>query len=694
MKRKWKETISSYLLVVVLPAALALLGGCSPNIIRIQNDENRLPPPAHAPLFGSNRRFPAPALALERYGSSLAAGEFTRLNVGANHAEEIAVGKPGLPGPHGEKNVGGVVIHRRDINGNDTGVIEWTPDEANLQIMADMRCGAALASGDFNGDDFDDLAMGCPGAGATSGLVVISYGPDHDSGFGFVSNIETPGVRHNLGTALAVADFNQDGFDDLVVGEPGEDLILGGSPGIVWIFWGNNPGAGDIDLGLNNRHRTRIDCPAEHGQEANMLFGWSLATGNFVSRLDPSHVTAEPDLAIGAPKIDYVTADGTTYTDVGKVYIFRPAGGEQFSMQTSFVPSNGWARYARQFGFSLAAGNFNNDSNNGGPKTDLAIGAPYSSIPERDGIDQTLQVPEGEPRTPGAGLVFLAGHAENSLGPTLRVISQDRMGISQKNDHFGWSFATGDFNRDLTDDLAIGSPNEQIRGFDVSQVAEAGAIYFRFGQLGAWNTGNGIPAVPVACSDYIDAVRSGLSTTKGDGFGTVLLAAYYTNDVDIDLIVGAPSTDVSVGDRVAKDAGAIWIGSNQATPEGMFNGLYSGDIDTDEGDSTVTLNVHDRDGAVCGTLQTTEVFHLDGWEVGPTCITVSTLDDGSGHMAMSRYDVVDEDQEPLGFLRINADKDQANNIVNLGIVFEHPDGSIERDVSASYVGPPTNDTCQ
>lgn len=694
MRKRWNEKISSTLLAGLLLAAVGLSGGCSPNIIRVVNDETRLPPPEHAPLFGSRRQFHEPVAAQERYGSSLAAGDFTRMNVGANHAEEIAVGIPGHPGPNGEKNVGGAVIYGRDINGADTGTIELTPESMNLRIFADTRCGAALAAGDFNGDQIDDLAIGCPGWGGLSGVVMVSYGPDHASGYGFLTDlddvVDTP---RNFGAALAVADFNQDGFEDLVVGEPGGDLILGGTPGNVWIFWGNNPGAGSIDLGLNNNHKTRIDSPAEHGQETNMLFGWSLATGNFVSRLDPSHVTTEPDLAIGAPKIDYTTADGTLYKDVGKVYIFRPIGGEQFSVQTSYVPANGWARYARQFGFSLAAGNFNQDSNNGGPKTDLAIGAPYSSIPTHDGIDQTLQLPEGEPLSPEAGLVFLAGHADNLLGPTLRVISQDRMGISQKNDHFGWSLAAGDFNLDLTDDLAIGSPNEQILGFDVSQVKQAGAIYFRFGQIGNWATGHGIPAVPVACFDYIDAVRSGLYTTDGDGFGTVLLAAFYTNDLFTDLIVGAPLTNVPVDAIVAKDAGAIWIGINQATPEGMFNGLYSGNVHTDEGGSPVVLNLHDRDGAVCGTMQTNEVFHVDGWEVRPACITVSTQDDGSGQMRLLRYDLVDENDEHLGFLRITADKDEDNNIVNLGITFESPEGNVLRNVSAPYVGPPTNDTC-
>src|SRR6185436_3850498 len=98
---------------------------------------------------------------------------------------------------------------------------------------SDDYFGAALASGDFDDDGYADVVVGVPGENDGGGFQVIYGGPSgltdvgnelftqDDSG---VPDVDETG--DNLGYALAVADFDHDGFDDVAVAAPYEDIEL------------------------------------------------------------------------------------------------------------------------------------------------------------------------------------------------------------------------------------------------------------------------------------------------------------------------------------------------------------------------------------------------------------------------------------------------------------------------------------
>src|SRR5439155_18894373 len=106
------------------------------------------------------------------------------------------------------------------------------------------------AGGDFNGDGFSDLAIGAPfedvGRLANAGAVNVLYGalrglhangiggPDDQFWFQGHDGVDDhPEAGDHFGWSLASGDFNGDGYSDLAIGVPHEDVRLESNHGIV-----------------------------------------------------------------------------------------------------------------------------------------------------------------------------------------------------------------------------------------------------------------------------------------------------------------------------------------------------------------------------------------------------------------------------------------------------------------------------
>ncbi|MFZ5477607.1 MAG: integrin alpha, partial [Myxococcota bacterium] len=91
--------------------------------------------------------------------------------------------------------------------------------------------------GDLDGDGWDDVATGAPGAGATDeGAVYLVDGPVYGTLDLATADATVTGAAayDGAGEALALGDVDGDGFDDLIVGGP----AAGGGAGVVWVLRG------------------------------------------------------------------------------------------------------------------------------------------------------------------------------------------------------------------------------------------------------------------------------------------------------------------------------------------------------------------------------------------------------------------------------------------------------------------------
>jgi hypothetical protein len=291
------------------------------------------------------------------------------------------------------------------------------------------------------------------------------------------------------------ADFNHDGFADLAVGVPGEKDLAGA----VNVLYGagaglGSPGAQFFQVGGTPEFLDR--------------FGSALAAGDF-------NGDGFADLAAGASGEDVGSV-----RDAGAVSVlYGSAGGLTSSGGRLFTQVGSRAEEQDNFGWALAAGDFNGDG-----FADLAAGAPAENV--------------GALLFAGAVSV-LYGSAAGLTTTGARLFTQVAS-AAEASDEFGWALAAGDFNHDGFVDLAAGVPNESVPG----AAAAAGAVSVLPGSTG------GLTATGARLFTQV-----GGAVETGDDFGAALAAGDFNGDGFADLAADAPSENV--GSTV--DAGAVSV---------------------------------------------------------------------------------------------------------------------------------------
>ncbi|TMA55017.1 MAG: hypothetical protein E6J75_12885, partial [Deltaproteobacteria bacterium] len=322
----------------------------------------------------------------------------------------------------------------------------------------------------------------------------------------------TAATGNHFGATLATGDFNGDGFCDLGIGIPDEDLGTIVAAGAVQVLYGSPSGLRAANNQIWDQNKQGVEGFAAAGDR----FGAALAAGDF------DH-DGFADLAIGVPGHDVGNA-----ADAGAVNVLYggPTGlsdaGNQLWSQRS-VSVQGLAERGDHFGAALAAGDFDHDG-----FADLAIGVPdedLGSIVDAGAVNVLF----GGPR----GISALRNQFWNQ--------SRNLQGAAERGDHFGAALAAGDFNSDGFVDLAVGVPRE-----DVGPVVDAGAVNVLYGtRHGLTFTG----------TQFWNQNRPGVLdfSERGDRFGSALTAGDFDGDGFPDLAIGVPGEDVGA----IVDAGAV-----------------------------------------------------------------------------------------------------------------------------------------
>ncbi|MEO5873595.1 MAG: FG-GAP and VCBS repeat-containing protein [Streptosporangiaceae bacterium] len=377
---------------------------------------------------------------------------------------------------------------------------------------------APAKAGDFNGDGRRDIALGIPdgltGGETGEGLVSVIY-----TGSKKRQNISvhSPGVStvtehgDGFGSAVASADFDQDGYSDLAVAgreDAGITLIYGSRKGLsgrvaflptvdtTGLYATTGLAVADFDR--NGRPDLVVTVANQYWIFSNVGKGKVTAAAQSVPKRNPYDSSAALKPLIGDVNGDHNTdlllVDGTYNVEGLGVVLVK---GVKKGLGTA-----GWLKLGG--GVKAAVGDINGDG-----KTDLMVGGSGKvriSLGKATGLTKPLSISQKTPGMPGV--------------------------VGRNDWSFGEALASRDLNRDGRADLVIGNSygGKKSGGTVIVLFGGKKGITTKRGQVFSEDT-KGVP----------------WAAKRGDNFGAALSLVDLNNDSRPELVVGAPGENKGHG---------------------------------------------------------------------------------------------------------------------------------------------------
>jgi prepilin-type N-terminal cleavage/methylation domain-containing protein len=426
-----------------------------------------------------------------------------------------------------------------------------------------------IGSGDINGDGIPDLIMGV-GTSVSPHTIYVVFGTR--SGFPDPLPLNTLNgtngfkITGGLGITGSVADFNGDGYQDLITCIYGNQLcyiIYGGATKKDGTAWQSTQTMASLMNGVDG-----FEIVASSPSISE--FGIVTATGDF-------NGDGIADLVVGAYGL----------TTVGSVFVIY--GGPTKKDGTAWPNASPWVQAgalmngtngfeldgtvsSKWWGASVALGDINGDGYN-----DLVIAYPHYTVASQYGAVDVIF--GGKTMMDGTHWPTDQAMATSGLGATLNGINGFELRGSAANGGLGNNVAVGDINGDGYADIFAGNGNG---------ASDPNALIFG-GKLGPQGGSALWTSTPITVNAaFLNGVNGlGFTVPSQGGVNTYVALGDVNCDGYADMFIGdfGPNSDagsvfVIFGGKSGPQGGGSWSSSYYALPNSTFlNGVNGSEFD-------------------------------------------------------------------------------------------------------------------